>query len=348
MVRAMPAVLYILIAVASLYGPVMALAQDGKQNEPVTAQGGPLACLRLLVEDLSVPVNPPGLRSALRDLRAPSGKPTPMTESVFNVQVKELALFMLGQKGAEELKDNRFFKSKTGKIELEESLRGLLEEDSQLVRDAVVSGIEFHLDKIRYEGKAGKAIEKELAAEESVLILTHQLASLQSKTAEQLARYADLKGMRPIWLVGAESSDPLLATSVDSARLVKHSIGGDFAFKLPKLKTAIIAGGALDQCLMQTIHSVIMNTKGNVHITVIQPLTYIDMIGMPHATVPNFLVDHRDELRDYERRLRHEVEEMIGDDGYEVDSVTRPSPATLPSMSISNRRGRKIQLEFRQ
>ena len=350
----MPAVLpSIFIAAAFFFATPICAGEKAVKEEPSKtaldpALAGRIDCVLLLNGDTASAKPIPGLKSALNDLRSGSGAPKPMTEERFAFSIRNLALYLMGQKTAEDLEGNRFFKASTGKIQLEEPLKGLFEGDSALIHRAVYEGIQAEFVKVRYDGRSTADVKKEIAKEETVLIFTHQLLSLQAVTAERLNGYADLKGIRPITLVGTDSSERLDKTSTANARLVMHSVGGDFELKLTKLKKAVIAGGALDQCLLQTIHSIIKNTKGDIVIEVLQPLSYIDLIDSPHVTITDFIKDYKDELADYQRRLRHEVEQLLGDDNYDVAKVTRPSPKVLPSMSITHPRGRKIEIVFRQ
>lgn len=290
------------------------------------------------------------LTAVFRDLRDINGNSVRLTVEKFDADVRDMALYLIGKKAPEEMKNNHFFSERHQKIELELSLRGLHEEDLKTIQRAVNEGIQQELAKIQYSGKTSAEVIKELAGQENVLIFTHQIGSLQSQTKKIVASYPDLKKASPVLLVGAESSEPLKTESISGAKLIHHSVGGEFDFSLANAKTVAVAGGALDQCLIQTIHSIAVNTTSpEVTIQVIMPLTYVDMKGFTHLPLSEFLKLPTDDVEEYRERIREEFREFLIDDGFRfIRTEDKPLPqGQLPELSFKNKKNRVIHIEFR-
>ncbi len=262
-----------------------------------------------------------------------------MTPEEFQIQVQDLALYLIGKKDAAALPNNRFLSKRTGKINLDDALRSLFEEDRNIVEAAINQEIQRNFDELRYDGKTATEVKAELAKKEEVLILTHQIEGLQdSPLRENLGA--------PIWLVGGESSPPLSAEALERAGLVHHSVGGDFDFSLSSAKVVRIGGGALDQCLVQTIHSVSQRTtQKEVTVEIMEPLTYIDLIGGTHMSVADFRTHPPSNAKETSERFREELVAMLEMEGFKPGKPEKGR--ILPDLTFKNTKGRTLTIRFR-
>ncbi len=345
-----------LIFLLALLSPGFTWADGSKETNG--AIGDRVSCARLLAEvkprkGKAAAVgntDPQLLASVLKELRGKDNKPVPLTILEFETHVREVALYLLGQKNPEQMKNNFFFSEAEGRLNFE-WYRG----KSEIVRAAVDALLEKEIKKVEYDGKTAAKVIEELKGEKKVLIFTHQTTPLQDKTDEVIGKYPDLKGVRAVWLVGAESSHPLKTEHVAEARLVNHSVGGEFNFKLSAAENVVIAGGAMDYCLASTIVSIANNTKAKeVTVEVIMPLTYLDLqiankdrMRGKHATLSELLAEGEEKAAEYGSEVRGELRHSFEDFGFTPLPITQV-PGSYPSFAFKNDKGRVIRIVFRR
>lgn len=331
-----PLIAFLLIAVASHCYADKATDQDGR-----------IDCSKLLAA-ARAPTDNPALISALKDRRHPStGAKVPLSIAEFEAHVREVALYLVGQSRPDRMKANVLYSEASKKLEITQFLRGFRDGDDLTIRDAIEKQLSAELKKIKYDGKTFTKVTKELDEEGHVLIVTHQLEGLQDKSIDLAATYPELKGLRPVMLVGAQSSHPLKKEVAEKARVVAHSVGGEFSFKLSSAKKVTVAGGAMDQCLAQTIHSIAKNTKIDVTIEVLMPLTYLDLKGAAHATLPELIAEDRAEAESYALRVRGDLIGLLKDDKFLAEPLT-DTRSIFPTMTFRNGKGRTVRIEFRR
>jgi len=247
---------------------------------------------------------------------------------------------LVGQRTAEEMGKNRFFNSRSGKVEIERAVRGLFEEDAEIVKAAVTMELKKKFELLAYRGDSAETVVKRFSAAPEVVVVNHQIPSLQASTAEALLGSETLKALPTSWLVGAESSAPLLPAALTRADLVRYSTGGEFDVPLTKATTVFVAGGAIDQCLVQTINSVASKSEQkSVVIRILKPLSYVDTADGTHTPLNDYLKQSPDpaELA----RLTNEMTEMLKDDW----NLTPRKPKFGEPLTLKNG-SRTIRIEF--
>lgn len=286
------------------------------------------------------------LTKILQDLRI-DGNPAPLSYEEFDAQIAQIALYLVGSIDTKGLAQNRFFSTNSEKPSVDKFLRGAKEHDHELLRTEIETRIGKHIANMKYQGQTTKAAIQKFAVSKTVGIVTHPLSSWQGMTAKDFSERAP--GALVGWLVGVEASDPLLRSVGDEASLVSHSPGGKIPFPLESAETVFLAGGALDQCLAQTILSIATDSKASsVTIKVVTPHTYLEQSQWGgsgkanHQSIKAFLAEPREEREDRESEITDEINEMMKEGAW-----TPSNPSWKIGDTVTYKKGnREITIQF--
>lgn len=244
----------------------------------------------------------------------------------FRATTRDLALFLLGEKTPQEMKNSAFFSPRSGKIDLDNGLQHLLDEDIRVLRLGVETEIRHQFERLTYGGKTDAESKAAIAKAPTLMVVTHQISKFQESTSRAARALGDIP---VIWLVGMESSDPLTRAGVERASLVRLSAGGALHVALPQAQTVYLAGGAVEQCLTQTIQSLITHTTTKqLDIKIISELTYVDMVGGSHLSLTDFAKSSILNKEEATERAIYEMEALLEDDEVILD-VEKSSTASL-------------------
>lgn len=283
-----------------------------------------------------------GLVIALRDARPP------MTLSQFKESAAQLTLYLIGNKSGADLAGNRFFSKKENKIDLETMMRHLVDGDDLLLRSSLEAEVQRNLDLLSYGGETSTQRKAAIDQSKHVIILNHQLNELQAKSVASLNADRSLDGVPTIWLVGLESGPALTPEASERADLIHYSGGGRIDFKLSKVETVYLGGGAIDQCLLQTLHGIAMQTTApTVTVQISKSLSYLDAGREKPITLTAFLAQPPAMQKAFGEEAVTEAALMLKDDGFKLVKAPGTRAATLGMpLTFQHRSGRTIEVIY--
>ena len=290
------------------------------------------------------------LTSALENLKW-TKRGTSMSASEFLVDIQQVFDFMVGKVSGENL-TTRFYSSKSKKIEISQTLQKLPEYEGDTIKGKFEKVLKDFFEILSFEGKTVKEARREFNSAREVFILTHQSADLQPKTAKILEDNSAFKNIPALWLLGPESSDPLLFDSPQRVTLARYSVGGEMDIKLADAEVVYLAGGALDSCLGVTLHDVIRKTTSkNLTVRFVKQLTYIDpdiMSKDKQQTIAEFLQVDSDKNKIRGRKQLLSMLETNHGARFRLDEYYHKSTASVVlGQTIKLRHSdRRISLEF--